>query len=197
MRLILWIDCLTLCLNLSSGQLVISDCVTDCLTDCGRWGGSGFAPTEPWSLAGQGDRSPVMCQHSVCVCALEEARLPWWQHPNRAWCVWVCVCGCSGHIGIFLHICHLRFKVRMLSPRGLNTCFCLPDLAGAGAWRGSRCDARQGAELWHHLAGEREDHRAGVQEPAILPEAQGRQCHAGWVNEGHLSGGWVKAENFS
>lgn len=58
-------------------------------------------------------------------------------------------------------------------------CVCLPDPASAGAARGSRCDIRQGAELRHHLTGEREDHRAGVQEPAVLPAAQGRQCHTG------------------
>lgn len=70
---------------------------------------------------------------------------------------------------------------------------CLPDPASAGAGRGSRCDIRQGAELWHHLTGEREDHRAGVQEPAVLPAAQGRQCHTGWVNEGLPTR--VEAEN--
>lgn len=64
--------------------------------------------------------------------------------------------------------------------------FCLSDLASAGSRRGAGCYARQGAELWHHLAGEREDHRAGVQEPAILPAAQSRQRHPGWVNDGHL-----------
>lgn len=56
---------------------------------------------------------------------------------------------------------------------------CFPDPASAGAGRGSRCDNGKGAELRHHLTGEREDHRAGVQEPAVLPEAQGGQRHSG------------------
>ena len=55
-------------------------------------------------------------------------------------------------------------------------CVCLfsPDPASAGAGRGSGRDARQGAELRHNLTSEGEDHRAGVQEPAILPATQGR-----------------------
>lgn len=58
-------------------------------------------------------------------------------------------------------------------------CFFLSDPASDSARRGPRCDARQGAELRHHLAGEGEDHRSSVQEPAVLPEAEGGKCHPG------------------
>lgn len=49
---------------LCSGQLVISVRVTE----CGRRGGSESAPTDPWSLAGQGDRSSKVSPQHVCVC---------------------------------------------------------------------------------------------------------------------------------
>lgn len=49
---------------LCSGQLVISVRVTE----CGRRGGSVSAPTDPWSLAGQGDRSSKVSPQHVCMC---------------------------------------------------------------------------------------------------------------------------------
>lgn len=55
---------------LCSGQLVISVRVTE----CGRRGGSESAPTEPWSLAGQGDRSSQVSPQRVCACVCARAR---------------------------------------------------------------------------------------------------------------------------
>lgn len=49
------------------------------------------------------------------------------------------------------------------------------DPAGAGSRWGSRRDPCQSPELWQHLPGEGEDHRAGVQESALLPETHGGQ----------------------
>lgn len=161
------------CLNLLSGQFVISDTVTE----CGRWGGSEFAPAVPSSLAGQGDRSPVRCHHRVCVC-LESLVAMTTTSRQRGLGVWVCgwMAGCYDHVWIFLHICHLYcISLPHVSLICVSVCvclrLCLPDPASAGAWRGPRCDARQGVELWYHLTGEREDHRAGVQEPAVLSAA--------------------------
>lgn len=53
------------------------------------------------------------------------------------------------------------------------------DLTGAGSRRGSRRDPCQSLELRHNLPGEREDHRAGVQEPAVLPETHGGERRLG------------------
>lgn len=102
MRLPLRLDCLTPCLNMSSGQLVIFDRVTECE---GR-GGSEFAPAEPWSLAGQGDRTPVRCHRRVCVrvCAYR-ARLPWRQHPDRGDLVCGFVGGWLGALAMFEYFC--------------------------------------------------------------------------------------------
>lgn len=57
--------------------------------------------------------------------------------------------------------------------------FLVSDSAGAGARGGARRDARQGVELRHGVPGEGEDHRGGVQEPALLSETQGGQRHSG------------------
>lgn len=111
-------------LNLSSGQLVISDRVTE----CGRQGGSEIAPAEPWSLTGQGDRSPLRCHHRVCVCwcVLTEAWLPWRQHPDRGTlCVSVWVGGWVLSVAMFEYFCifvicvHMcMFSARAMLPRG-------------------------------------------------------------------------------
>lgn len=121
----------------------------------------------------------------VCL-SVTEVLLSWQHHPDRArghgslggWLVsetvvsYFCICT----------VCkHTRFHVGLMSWLCVCVCFFfLPDSASAGAGRGSRCDIRQGIELWHYFTGERENHRAGVQEPALLPAAEGRQRHTRW-----------------
>lgn len=134
-------------------QLVISDRVTE----CGRQGGSEFAPTEPWSLAGQGDRSPLRCHRRVrvCVCAYRSPVAMTTTSRQRD-----LVCGCAfvggwlGALATFEYFCIFVICLRQctcsahhVSLLCVFVCVCLPDPASAGAGRGSGCDARQGAEL--------------------------------------------------
>lgn len=151
-----------------------------------RWGGLRFSPAEPWSLANQGDYSHVRCQCSMCISSCFEML----SYHNSSILMLLGMdtkmAGCTRDVYIFLHAFNFQnaMGIQELSPTQWQykyMCVCFSDLAGDGSGWGSRCDTRQGAELWHHLAGEGEDHRASIQKPTLLPEAQGWRCHSGWV----------------
>lgn len=151
------------------------------MTECERWCGSESTTAESWSLACQGDSLQVSLQR-VCV-----YRIPVAITTSSSQNVWVCIGGRQGAVTMLGYFCMsltVRVGVHMHTHYlhvGSVWCLCvhLPDPASAGARRGSRRDICQGAELWHHFTGERKDHRAGVQEPAIFSAAEGRQCHTG------------------
>lgn len=129
---------------LCSGQLVISVRVTE----CGRRGGSESAPTDPWSLAGQGDRSSkVSPQHvCMCVCVLTEARLPWQHHPDRM-CGYAFVGGWLGAVAMVRYFCIFLICVSRCTHThyyyvGLMWCVCV-------FARPCKCWCSTRVQMWH------------------------------------------------